>query len=127
MTNPFKNNKKLKVAVYSLLTAATFWFFNAMTNRYTTIINFPVEYTTEDGLQLVSSDNDILVSVSGTGWNIIGNQLGIKVSPLKIKLVNPGEWLINTDKYTSQIRSGLVSVELKDVITDELKCEVAAQ
>ncbi len=125
MTNPFRNKKKLKVAVYCILTAATFWFFNAMSNRYTTEINFPVEYviTSESG-NIVSTDEYIVVSIYGSGWNIVGNQLGFKVVPLEISLEDIGDYHISTKKYTGQIRDGLVGVELKEIITSELVCVV---
>ncbi len=124
MTNPFKKNRRLRVAVYCIITAATFWFFNAMSNRYTTEIDFPVRYEVQNNQELTSSENQILISIYGSGWNIVGNQLGFKVAPLKIKLENDGEYHISTKKYTGDIRNGLVGVELREIITSELICSV---
>ncbi len=124
MTNPFKKNRRLKVAVYCIIAAATFWFFNAMSNRYTTEIDFPVRYNVQGDQELISSENQILISIYGSGWNIVGNQLGFKVAPLRIQLENDGEYHISTKKYTGEIRNGLVGVELKEIITSELICNV---
>ena len=63
MTNPFKKNKRLKVAVYCVFAAATFWFFNAMSSGYTTEIDFPVRYDVQENQELVMSENKILISI----------------------------------------------------------------
>ena len=110
--------------MYCILAAATFWFFNAMSNRYTTDIYFPAEYKLSEGFELMDAEDKILISIYGSGWNIVSNQLGFKVAPLKIKLGGDGTYHITTKKYTAQVRSGLVGVDLRGIITTELQCQV---
>ena len=119
-----KNRKQFKVAVYCLLTAATFWFFNAMGNRYTTDVGFPVDYEVSQDLILEKATSSILVSVQGTGWNIISNQIGYKIAPVSVNLIEPGRYAIKTSGYTSFIRGELEGIEVKQVITDTLSCLV---
>ena len=119
-----KNRKQLKVAVYCLLTAATFWFFNAMGNRYVTDVYFPVYYELPNDLALQKSTDDIVVSVSGTGWNIINSQLGFRLEPVEVKLQEQGRYEIKTVGYTTFIRSELAGLEIKQIITEQLDCQV---
>jgi hypothetical protein len=123
---PFKvkNRKKLKVAVYCLLTAATFWFFNTMGNRYVTDVHFPVKYKHPDSLTVEQSVDYIIVSVSGTGWNILNNQLGFKIDPVEITLKESGRYEIKTVEYTTFIRSQLDGIEMKQIITEQLDCKL---
>ena len=123
---PFKvkNRKKLKVAVYCLLTAATFWFFNTMGNRYVTDVHFPVHYVHADNLIVEQSIDYIIVSVSGTGWNILNNQLGFKINPVEIILKESGRYEIKTVGYSTFIRSELDGLEMKQIITEQLYCKV---
>lgn len=120
-----KNRKQLKVAVYCLLTAATFWFFNAMGNRYVTDVYFPVQYEVAEGLVLDESTDDIIVSVSGTGWNIINNQIGFRLEPVEIRLDEEGRYEIKTVRYITFIRSELDGLEMKQIITEQLGCQVS--
>lgn len=120
-----KNRKQLKVAVYCLLTAATFWFFNAMGNRYVTDVYFPVQYEVTEGFVLDESTDDIIVSVSGTGWNIINNQIGFRLEPVEIRLDEEGRYEIKTVRYITFIRSELDGLEMKQIITEQLDCQVS--
>ena len=119
-----QNRKKLKVAVYCLLTAGTFWFFNALGNQYSTDINFPVEYELSDGLILKKSSDHIFVLVSGTGWNIINHQIGFNTQPIVIKFDKEGKYFIQSKDYTSFIRGELDNVEIKQFHTDSFTCVV---
>ena len=119
-----ENRKKLKVAVYCLLTAGTFWFFNALGNQYSTDIHFPVEYDVSDGLILKESPDHIFVTVSGTGWNIINHQIGFSTKPILIKLEKEGKHIIHPIDYTSFIRGELDNVEIKQFHTDKFSCVV---
>ena len=119
-----RNRKQLKVAVYCLMTAATFWFFNAMGNRYSTDVHFPVEYKLADGLSIDQNTDFIVVSVSGTGWNIISNQLGFKIDPVGINIIEEGRYEIATIDYTSFIRAQLDGIEMNQIITEKLMCSV---
>lgn len=120
-----KNRKQLKVAVYCLLTAATFWFFNTMGNRYVTDVYFPVQYEVTEGFVLDESTDDIIVSVSGTGWNIINNQIGFRLEPVEIRLDEEGRYEIKTAGYITFIRSELDGLEMKQIITEQLDCQVS--
>jgi hypothetical protein len=124
MSLQVKNRKKLKVAVYCLMTAATFWFFNEMGNRFSTDVHFPVRYELSEGLVLEESTDYIFVSVSGTGWRILNNQLGFKIDPVRIRLAEPGRYEIKTIDYAAFIRSELDGIEMKQVFTENLSCVV---
>jgi len=118
------NRKKLKVAVYCLLTAATFWFFNEMGNRFSTDINYPVTFEPVEGLILEEHTQSIHVAVSGTGWSIINNQLGFKIDPVFIKLREPGYYKFNTTDYAAFIRSELDGIEMTQIFTEQISCIV---
>ena len=119
-----RNRKNQKVAVYCFLTAATFWFFNEMGNRFSTDVHFPVKYELSKGLRLEESTDYIFVAVSGTGWSIISNQLGFKIDPVVIHLSQPGKYVIKTADYATFIRSELNGIEMKQIFTDNLSCIV---
>ena len=85
--------KNIRVIVLSIAAAATFWFLNALNDNYSTTLRYPIKFNfdQEKYIALEELPKDIQINVSGLGWNLFRNSLGIKVTPLYFKLENPAE------------------------------------
>lgn len=103
--------------------ATTFWFLNAMNKQHTTTLNYPVQfiYDTQRYVEIQELPEEVAINVSGVGWNLLRNNLGIKTSPLLIPLDNPAEIKsLSAISLPSLISDQVSEFQLNYVLTDTL-------
>ena len=85
--------RNIRVITLCIVAAATFWFLNALNDTYSTTLKYPLvfSYDTEKYIPLEQPPEYIQINVSGIGWNLFRNSLGIKVTPVNFKLQNDSE------------------------------------
>jgi len=117
------NVSNVRVILLCVFGATTFWFFNALNENYSTTLNYPLNfvYDTEQYVAVDSPPENIQINVTGLGWNLFRNSLGIKVTPLDIRLDEPAE----TKKIVAASVPGLINDQLDElqlnyVLTDTL-------
>lgn len=113
----------VRVILLCLFAATTFWFFNALNENYSTTLNYPLQfiYNQEEYIAVDPLPENVQINVSGLGWNLLRNSLGIKVSPLEIPLENPMEVKrIVAASVPGLITDQLDEFQLNYVLTDTL-------
>ncbi|MEM7109669.1 MAG: hypothetical protein AAF519_15700 [Bacteroidota bacterium] len=114
---------RYRVIILCFLAASTFWFFNALNEDYSANVRYPLEfvYDTDKYVAVDALPEDIQLNVSGLGWNLLRNNLGIKVSPIQIPLDNPLEIKkISGSVMPAFLVDQLNEFDLNFVITDTL-------
>lgn len=113
----------LRVMLLCFFAATTFWFFNSLNENYSTTIKYPLEfvYDKEQYMAVEPLPDNVQINVSGLGWNLLRNSMGIKVSPLEIPLESPSE----VKKIVGSTMPGLITDQLDEfqlnyVLTDTL-------
>lgn len=121
----FPSNKdKLKVVALCILAATTFWFFSALNKSdYTTRLAYPLNFTyNQDSTYVLSAlPENILIEVSGGGWNLLRKTLLFDTPPIEVELDDPvGTKFITGQSLSQQIIDQLGEVRLNYVVTDTL-------
>lgn len=118
---------RFRVIALCILAAATFWFFNALNEDYSATVRYPLEfiYDKEKYMAVDELPQDIQLNVSGLGWNLLRNNLGIKVTPIQIPLENPVETKkISGSAMPAFLADQLNEFDLNFVITDTLSINI---
>ncbi len=119
--------KNLRIIALAILAAATFWFLNALNGTYSTTLRYPINfhYDHEKYIPLEELPKDVQINVSGVGWNLFRNNLGIKITPVNFRLDNasdikkiPGNSLLGT------LSDQLDEFQVNFVLTDTLYIKV---
>ncbi|MBX9850639.1 MAG: hypothetical protein K2X86_02665 [Cytophagaceae bacterium] len=78
-----------KALFFCVLTASTFWFFNAMNRDYTDEIYYPFEIRYDESrvMPLTETPDKIKINVTGVGWNLLRKHLGFSNDPV---IFHPG-------------------------------------
>ena len=81
--------KDFKVVIVCIITAATFWFFNALNKTYTTTLSYPVEIDYGvDSLMLTGELPEVLLAeVEGGGWGLM--RYRYVLDPVRLSLTEP--------------------------------------
>ncbi|MTI33360.1 hypothetical protein [Xanthovirga aplysinae] len=106
----YESGRNWKVITLCMLTATTFWFFNALNKPYSTVIDYPLkfEYDTEGLVTVNELPNKLRVNISGGGWSLLKQSLGINRKTLIVPLDRPTQ------------RNFIVGEELNPIIHDQL-------
>ncbi len=94
-----------------------------MNKEHTTTLNYPVEfiYDKQQFIEVEGLPSEVAINVSGVGWNLLRNNLGIKTSPLLIPLENPSEIkTLSAISLPSLISDQISEFQLNYVLTDTL-------
>jgi len=113
----------IRVILLCVCAATIFWFFNALNENYSTTLNYPLKfiYNQEEYIAVDPLPENVQINVSGLGWNLLRNSLGIKVSPLEIPLETPSEVRrIVAASVPGLITDQLDEFQLNYVLTDTL-------
>ncbi len=82
----------LKIIVLCVVAATTFWFFSALNKSdYTTKIAYPVtfQYDTDSTVLLGELPDNVIVDVTGGGWNLLRKTFSIDSPPIIVELEEP--------------------------------------
>ena len=123
---PDKSNR-IRVILLCVFAATTFWFLNALNENYSTTLKYPLSfvYDKEKYIAVDELPEYVQVNVSGLGWNLFRNSLGIKVTPLQIVLETPTELKrISGGALPALISDQISEVELNYVLTDTLHINI---
>lgn len=82
-----------KAVALCLMAATVFWFFNALNKEHTATISFPVEFSYDQAgfISVKPLPANVLLNITGSGWDLLRKSLGFKVVPLLIALETPNE------------------------------------
>jgi hypothetical protein len=119
--------KNIRVIVLSIAAAATFWFLNALNDNYSTTLRYPIKfnYDKERYIAVQELPKDIQINVSGLGWNLFRNSLGIKVTPLYFKLENPSEIKkIQGSSLLATLSDQLDEFQVNFILTESLSLNI---
>ncbi|MFP4094309.1 MAG: hypothetical protein ACLFUB_07470 [Cyclobacteriaceae bacterium] len=121
----FPSNKdKLKVITLCVLAATTFWFFSALNkSNYVTRLKYPLvfEYEEDSIYTLSTLPENVLIEVSGGGWNLLRKTLLFDTPPVTVNIEEPDNTPYITGQSLSQsIAEQLGEVRLNEVVTDTL-------
>jgi hypothetical protein len=105
------------------LAAAIFWIFSAFNKNHAATIRFPLRFEFDD--QKFVSVNPlphyISINVSGSGWELFRNTMGIKLPELIIPLERPVETKkILTTTITPILSNQLGGLQIVYMVTDTL-------
>ena len=106
-----------------ILAAATFWFLNALNDTYSSTLKYPLvfNYDTEKYIALEQPPEYVQINVSGVGWNLFRNSLGIKVTPVIFNLQNASEIKkIPGNSVLGTLSDQLDEFQVNFVLTDTL-------
>ena len=115
---------RLRVILLCAAAATTFWFLNALNKQHTTTMNYPLQflYDEQKYVEVETLPAEVVINVSGIGWNLLKNSMGIKITPLQIPLVNPQDQKkIAASALPSYISEQLSDFQLNYVLTDTLR------
>ena len=121
------SNDTLKVVVLCIVTATTFWFFNALNDNYSTRITYPIKFTYPDSalVEVEELPKKVSINVSGGGWNLLRKTFWFTITPVEVPLENPVEqkFILGNSLY-SLIADQMTEVQLNFVENDTLKIDI---
>lgn len=121
------SNEKLKVVALCIVTATTFWFFNALNDNYTTRISYPIKFIYKDSSLVVVNElpDNVKINVSGGGWNLLRKTFWFTIDPVEIQLDDPvnEKYFLGASLYAS-IADQLNEVQLNFIETDTLVVDI---
>ena len=119
----FQKPDNLKVVVYCLLTAATFWLFSALNKEYDASVRYPINWLLDEQKFIIVEDlpKDIQINVSGLGWNLLRANSGFGLQPLKLSLNEPtANNSLPGSYFANQVAEALDQLQLNYIIEDSL-------
>jgi hypothetical protein len=123
------NRTNWKAVVLCLAAATVFWLFSALNKNHTANLRFPLYFDFDRERYIpMEIPQTIVLNVSGNGWELLRNSLGIRVSPLEITLERPTDVKKIVASTLPPLFSGqLNSLQIHHVLTDTLYVQVEPQ
>ena len=120
------NRTNWKAVVLCLAAATVFWLFSALNKSHTANLKFPL-YFNFDRERYVPMElpRDIVLNVTGNGWELLRKSLGLKVLPLEITLDRPAEVKKIVGSTLPPLFTGqLSSLQIHHILTDTLYVQI---
>jgi hypothetical protein len=122
-----QSNETIKVVVLCIVTATTFWFFNALNDNYSTRITYPIKFTYPDSalVEVEELPKKVSINVSGGGWNLLRKTFWFTITPVEVPLEKPVEtrFILGNSLY-SLIADQMTEIQLNFVENDTLKIDI---
>ncbi|HET8858311.1 hypothetical protein [Marivirga sp.] len=122
-----QSNDTIKVVVLCIVTATTFWFFNALNDNYSTRITYPIKFTFPDSSLVVVNElpKKVSINVSGGGWNLLRKTFWFTITPVEVPLEDPvnQNYILGNSLYTL-IANQMTEIQLNYVENDTLRIEI---
>ena len=118
-----KGKTNLKVAILCLIAATLFWFFNSLNKDYTANVRYPISfiYDTDTYQEIDELPEEVLLNMTGVGWNLLRRYFGFQSEPLLIRLDIPaGTKSIAGNVLPTAITDQVSDLQLNYVLTDTL-------
>ncbi|WP_400192686.1 hypothetical protein [Hymenobacter sp. B81] len=115
-----------RVVTSCLLAAVTLWLLNALNKTYTTRISYPLRWTydADHFIPVRPLDEAVAVQVTGRGWKLLRNTLGLEVRPAEVVV---RRLPISRSLPASALRPALIGtmegLQLNAILTDTLYFE----
>jgi len=117
------SNETIKVVVLCIVTATTFWFFNALNDNYTTRISYPIEFNFKDSAVVVVEElpDNVKINVNGGGWNLLRKTFWFTIDPVVIELEDPTneKFVLGSTLYPT-ISDQMTEIQLNFIESDTL-------
>jgi hypothetical protein len=116
-----------KAVTLCFVAALVFWLFNAFNKNYATNIKFPLhfEYNQDQFVPVTLLPHQININVSGNGWDLFRNQLGLKLPELTIPLEHPMEVKkIVGASLPPMLQHQLGKLHINYLVTDTLRLQL---
>ncbi len=107
--------------------AAIFWIFNALNKDYATNLTLPlrIEFDSSRYMAVEPLPTDLLLNVSGNGWEIFRKSLGFKVPNISLPLDRPAEThKIVASSLSPLVASQVEALKLNFMVTDTLRISI---
>jgi len=115
-----KANKKLVTYMFFVALATIFWFLNALSEEYTTTVNYPVSYSDFPSKKILSNElpSRLKLTVRAYGFDLLRYKLSFFQSlnfPVneytnnKMEKLGENNFLFSTNRMTSQVATQLSS------------------
>lgn len=121
------SNETVKVVVLCVVTATTFWFFNALNDNYSTRISYPIKFVYQDSALVVVKElpDNVKINVSGGGWNLLRKTFWFTIEPVEIQLEDPvnDKYFLGSTLYAT-IADQLNEIQLNFIETDTLWVDI---
>lgn len=121
----FLSKSNWPIAILCFVTAATFWFLNALNKGgYNNVVEYPLEFNYQDSdlIETETLPDHLSIAVSGNGWNLLRKTAFFRRDPIEIRLADPvnTDWVLASN-YRPELLSQLGnSVNLDAILTDTL-------
>lgn len=115
-----------RVVTSCFLAAITLWLLNALNKTYTTRISYPLQWQFDEAryIPVRPLPAEVDVQVTGRGWKLLRNTLGLELRPAEVVVRRPGG---SGAVAGPALRPGLVGamegLQLNAVLTDTLYFE----
>jgi YbbR domain-containing protein len=113
-----------RAVMLCFLAASVFWIFNALNKEHTANISFPIvlAYDQAKYVPVASLPSNLILNVTGNGWDIVRRQSGFKVPILNIAIEKPADFeAVPGNLLSPLIAPQLSSLKLNFVSTDTLR------
>ncbi|MDB9964066.1 hypothetical protein OAD50_03230 [Vicingaceae bacterium] len=83
-----KLNERASIFFFCLVLSTFFWFLSSLSKQYTTNLTIPIEYTSfnKDFILTEEPIDFIEIQVSGSGFELLGEQMSLNGNSLKVNL-----------------------------------------
>ena len=116
-----------KALALCFFAAAIFWIFNALNNNYAANLKFPLQFEF-DNTKFIAVEPlpaSLTLNVSGNGWEIFRESLGLKIPSIYLPLERPAD----THKIVASTLSPMVvsqvgTLQVNFIVTDTLRLEI---
>ncbi len=113
----------LKVVILCLVAATLFWLFNSLNKNYTANVRYPITFLYDtDSYQAVEElPDEVLLNMTGVGWNLLRKSMRVRTEPLLIRLESPDNTSrIPGSSLPSAVTDQVTDLQLNYVLTDTL-------
>ena len=122
-----KKSEHVKVVVFCIIGATTFWFFIAFNKTYTTVFSYPINYTYNKAKFIPLSDlkSTVKISLSGQGWDLLKEYFSLDKKKIDIKLYNRlGKATIRLTQFEESVNNTFTKVTVNNILSDSINYEL---
>ena len=106
------------------LAAGVFWIFNAFNKTYSTDLQFPLKFEFDQNNYVAERPLPLRIklNVSGSGWELFRNSLGLRLPQLKVPIDKPAELKkIAANSLIPVLASQMGGLKINYSVTDTLQ------
>ena len=110
-----------------LFAATIFWIFNALNNNYSTNLRFPLQFEFDNTKYIAVEPlpATLTLNVSGNGWEIFRESLGLKIPSIFLPLERPVETRrIIATALSPIVASQIGALQVNFIVTDTLRLKI---